>query len=100
MKNQIRLRSIVLAVLAMLSLGKHQNAEGEMYAELAAERLVPEGSARAERNDATPEQKMTALEHWLAGPSGRWTSKKSDRLYAACSPPPNRENCPAASAMM
>lgn len=44
--------------LSMLSLGKHQNADGEMYAELAVERLV---SDRVERNEATPEQKMTAL---------------------------------------
>ena len=43
--------------LAMLSLGKHENTDGEAYAELAVERLVPETRESA----ATPEQKMTAL---------------------------------------
>lgn len=43
--------------LAMLSLGKHEPAEGETYAELAVERLVP---AKGE-SGATGEQKMTAL---------------------------------------
>lgn len=47
--------------LAMLSLGKRQNAEGEMYAELAVERLIPDRSEKAGQNTATPEQKMTAL---------------------------------------
>jgi tetratricopeptide (TPR) repeat protein len=47
--------------LAMLSLGKHRNADGEMYAELAVERLVPERTAQADEHAATPEQKMTAL---------------------------------------
>jgi tetratricopeptide (TPR) repeat protein len=45
--------------LAMLSLGKHENADGEMYAELAVERLVPENG----ESGATDEQKMTALTH-------------------------------------
>jgi tetratricopeptide (TPR) repeat protein len=43
--------------LAMLSLGKHDNANGEAYAELAVERLVSKGGSDA----ATGEQKMTAL---------------------------------------
>ncbi|MBS1805160.1 MAG: tetratricopeptide repeat protein [Acidobacteria bacterium] len=43
--------------LAMLSLGKHDNASGEAYAELAVERLVP----RNGESRATGEQKMTAL---------------------------------------
>lgn len=43
--------------LAMLSLGKHDNANGEMYAELAVERLVP----HIGESTATGEQKMTAL---------------------------------------
>lgn len=47
--------------LAMLSLGTHQNVNGEAYAELAVERLVPDRSTRTEPNSATPEQKMTAL---------------------------------------
>lgn len=43
--------------LAMLSLGRHDNANGETYAELAVERLVQQsGETRA-----TGEQKMTAL---------------------------------------
>ena len=43
--------------LAMLSLGKHESADGEMYAELAVERLVPEKSDSA----ATGEQKMSQV---------------------------------------
>jgi len=43
--------------LAMLSMGKHDRANAEMYAELAVERLVPEKGDGA----ATSEQKMTAL---------------------------------------
>jgi len=43
--------------LAMLSMGKQDNANGEMYAELAVERLVPE----KEKSPATDEQRMTAL---------------------------------------
>jgi len=43
--------------LAMLSLGKHEKADGETYAELAVERLVPEKG----ESGATVEQKMTAL---------------------------------------
>lgn len=43
--------------LAMLALGKHENTDGEAYAELAVERLVTE----TRENAATPEQKMTAL---------------------------------------
>lgn len=43
--------------LAMLSLGQHDNAGGEMYAELAVERLVLEKGEIS----ATGEQKMTAL---------------------------------------
>lgn len=43
--------------LAMLSLGRHDNANGEMYAELAVERLVQESG----ETGATGEQKMTAL---------------------------------------
>lgn len=43
--------------LAMLSLGKHETADGETYAELAVERLVSEKS----ESGATGEQKMTAL---------------------------------------
>lgn len=47
--------------LAMLSLGERRNADGETYAELAVERLVPEQRAGTEQGAATPEQKMTAL---------------------------------------
>jgi hypothetical protein len=43
--------------LAMLSLGKKDNSGGEMYAELAVERLVPNHG----ESGATQEQKMTAL---------------------------------------
>jgi tetratricopeptide (TPR) repeat protein len=43
--------------LAMLSMGKHESADGEMYAELTVERLVPE----KDENGATGEQKMTSL---------------------------------------
>ena len=43
--------------LAMLSMGKHQSSDAEMYAELAVERLAPERAESA----ATSEQKMTAL---------------------------------------
>lgn len=43
--------------LAMLSMGKHESADGEMYAELAVERLAAERAESA----ATSEQKMTAL---------------------------------------
>jgi len=43
--------------LAMLSMGKQDHANGEMYAELAVGRLVPEKGDRG----ATGEQKMTAL---------------------------------------
>ena len=43
--------------LAMLSLGKKDDADGEMYAELAVERLVPDHH----ESGATQEQKMTAL---------------------------------------
>jgi len=47
--------------LAMLSLGRQQNADGEMYAELAVSRLVPDRRIGTENDFATPEQKMTAL---------------------------------------
>ena len=43
--------------LAMLSLGKRESADGEMYAELAVEKLIPDKGQSA----ATVEQKMTAL---------------------------------------
>lgn len=43
--------------LAMLSLGKMDYANGEMYAELAVERLVDDHK----ESEATPEEKMTAL---------------------------------------
>lgn len=43
--------------LAMLSIGKHESSDAEMYAELAVERLAPERAESA----ATGEQKMTAL---------------------------------------
>jgi tetratricopeptide (TPR) repeat protein len=43
--------------LAMLSLGKKDSASGEMYAELAVERLNPDHK----ESGATQEQKMTAL---------------------------------------
>jgi hypothetical protein len=43
--------------LAMLSLGKKDSVNGEMYAELAVERLVPDHK----ESGATEEQKMTAL---------------------------------------
>ena len=52
--------------LAMLSLGKHDNAEAARYAERAAERLVPERlvpqhASTTAIQGATPEEKMTAL---------------------------------------
>jgi tetratricopeptide (TPR) repeat protein len=47
--------------LAMLSLGEHRNTDGEMYAELAVERLASDHGGRKEQDAATPEQKMTAL---------------------------------------
>ncbi len=47
--------------LAMLSLGKHEVADAARYAELAADRLVPERKGMAHTDAATPEQKMTAL---------------------------------------
>ena len=47
--------------LAMLSLGKHEIAEAATYAELAADRLVPERTGHPAEKGATPEEKMTAL---------------------------------------
>jgi|SRR5271165_5981985 len=52
--------------LAMLSLGRHDLADAANYAELAADRLVPERAGRpagkaATPEEATPEEKMTAL---------------------------------------
>jgi tetratricopeptide (TPR) repeat protein len=47
--------------LAMLSLGKHDNAEAARYAELAADSLVPERGSNHAIPGATLEEKMTAL---------------------------------------
>jgi tetratricopeptide (TPR) repeat protein len=47
--------------LAMLSLGRHHDADAAKYAELAVERLVPERTGNPAENAATPEDKMTAL---------------------------------------
>jgi tetratricopeptide (TPR) repeat protein len=47
--------------LTMLSLGRHNLANAANYAELAADRLVPERTGHAAEKAATPEEKMTAL---------------------------------------
>src|SRR5271163_2001253 len=47
--------------LAMLSLGKHEIAEAATYAEMAADRLVPERAGHPAEKGAAPEEKMTAL---------------------------------------
>ena len=47
--------------LTMLSLGRHNLANAANYAELAADRLVPERTGHAAEKVATPEEKMTAL---------------------------------------
>src|SRR5271170_1184020 len=47
--------------LTMLSLGTHHLADAANYAELAADRLVPERTGHAAEKAATPEEKMTAL---------------------------------------
>jgi tetratricopeptide (TPR) repeat protein len=47
--------------LTMLSLGRHTLANAANYAELAADRLVPERTGHAAEKAATPEEKMTAL---------------------------------------
>src|SRR5271163_4669970 len=44
--------------LAMLSLGKHDVADAATYAELAADRLVPERTGHPAEKAATPEEKM------------------------------------------
>ena len=59
--------------LAMLSMGKHENADSEMYAELAVERLVPEKGESA----ATDEQKMTALTYLALARCGAHACKDS-----------------------
>ena len=47
--------------LAMLSLGRRDVADAERYAEMAADRLVPERAGHPAEKAATPEEKMTAL---------------------------------------